>query len=230
MFCANCGAKISQDAVSCQQCGAKVELYANEKVVEKGKRFMNRFLENLWSGETLRVSRILAWICVLISGASLALGLLILALASLGFFVSTGVSLKDVQTELNKKNPATGLSAEIDDLRGQLAHLDDERWSQARELISGWVEQWSNDPKDKSRFIAEIKNVAKNFPAEQRSAAVDTFYRLKQEKRQEVALRQQTSWLLQLGTFNGMLVSLIVFGIFSLVLTVIKIEKNTRGD
>lgn len=190
---------------------------------------MSKFIPQLGSGETLRFTGILAWICVLISGASLALGLLMMALTSLGFFVSTGVSLKDVQTELNKKNPATGLSAEIDDLRGQLAHLDDERWSQARELISSWVEGWSNNPKEKSLFIAEIKNVAKNVPPEQRSAAVDTFYRLKQEKRQEVALRQQTSWLLQLGTFNVIIVSLIVFGIFSLVLVLTKIEENTRS-
>ncbi len=191
---------------------------------------MSKFTPKIGFGEFLQFTRTFAWTCVFFSGASLILGILLLLLSALGVFPSTAVSLKNVQAELDKKTPSTGFGAEIDELRGQFAHLDDERWSRAKELIAGWVEGWSSNPKERSRFVGEIKNVANNFPPERRSAAVDAFYRLKQEKRQETAMRQQTSWLLQLGTFSGILVSLIVFGIFSLLLTLLKIEKNTRNN
>lgn len=190
---------------------------------------MDSSIQKVRSVGSLRVTRIFAWTSALISGACLALGILILILANLGFFAPAEVSLKEVQAELSKKNPPTGLTAEIYDLRGEFAHFDEERWLQARDLVNRWAEGWSNDSKEKSRFVGEIKNVAKNFPPEQRSTAIDTFYRLKQENRREAFLRQQTSWFLQLGTIPSILTSLIVFGIFSLLLTLIQIERNTRN-
>lgn len=229
MFCTRCGTALSQDAVSCQKCGAKVESTAKETATNEMRQSGSNLLNNLRSRESLLVTRIVAWVCVATSAATLIVGVLMVTLAGLDLLGTTEVSLKEVQGELGKKNVATGLSAELDALKGQFAHLDDQRWTQARELIGGWVEQWSAEPKGKARFLAEIKAVAVNFPQEQRSTAVDTFYRLKQEKRAIAALRQQNSWFLQLGTSSSILVSLLVFGIFSLLLILIKIEKNTRG-
>lgn len=191
---------------------------------------INNFIKKLGTTGSLELTRIFALVCALVSGASLALGMAMLILTSLGIFMSTEVSLKDVQTELSKKNPPTGIETEIDGLRSQFAHLDNDRWSGAKELISNWAEEWSNDPRGQRLFITEMKDVAQGFAPEQRSAAVDVFYRLKQEKLRDVTRRQQTSWLQQLGTFSGIFVSLILFGIFSLVLTLIKIERNTRSN
>jgi hypothetical protein len=190
---------------------------------------IDNFIKKLGVPDALGLTRIFALVCALVSGASLALGMMMLILTSLGFFMSTEVSLKDVQAELSKKNPPTGIETEIDGLRSQFAHLDNDRWSGARELISNWVEEWSNDPREQRLFIAEMKDVAQGFAPEQKSAAVDVFYRLKQEKLREATRRQQTSWLHQLGTFSAIFASLILFGIFSLVLTLIKIERNTRS-
>lgn len=191
---------------------------------------MSDFMKKLGAPDALGLTRIFALVCAFVSGASLALGIVILVLTGMGFFASTEVSLKDVQAELSKKNPPTGIETEIDGFRSQFAHLDNDRWSRARELISNWVEEWSNNPREQRLFIAEMKDVAQGFAPEQKSTAVDVFYRLKQEKLRDVTRRQQTSWLQQLGTFSGIFVSLILFGIFSLVLTLIKIERNTRSS
>lgn len=182
------------------------------------------------TGDRLRITHIVTWICVFLSGASLAIGIITLALTILGFFAPKQISVQELQAELDKKSPPAGYVAEIETLRGQFAYLlDDERWSKAKDLFSGWVEGWSPDLKEKSLFIAEIRNVASNFPPERRSAAVDTFYRLKQEKRRDAALALQNSWYFQLGTMSSILVSLVIFGIFSLLLTLLRIEKNTRS-
>ena len=166
---------------------------------------------------------------ILASGASVLTGICLLGLASSGYFTPRQVSVQEVQTELDKNNQSLGYLAEIEGLKGQFPYLDDERWAKAKDLFSGWADGWSLDPKQKSLFIAEIRNVANNFPPEKRSAAVDTFYRLKQEKRREAALAQQSSWFYQLGTVSSILVSLVIFGIFSLLLTLLRIERNTRS-
>ena len=174
------------------------------------------------------VISLFTWVLVLASGASFLAGVSLAVLTGGGYFPPRQVSVQEVQVELDKKNQPAGYLTEIEGLKGQFTYLDDERWSQAKELFSGWVESWSADAREKSLFIAEIRNVASNFPPEKRSAAVDTFYRLKQEKRREAAVAQQSSWFYQLGTVSSILVSLVTFGIFSLLLTLLKIEKNTR--
>lgn len=191
---------------------------------------INNFIKKLGAPDALGLTRIFALVCALVSCASLALGIVILVLTGMGFFASTEVSLKDVQAELGKKNPPAGIETEIDGLRNQFAHLDNDRWSRARELMGNWAEEWSSDPREQRLFIAEMKDIAQSFAPEQKSTALDVFYRLKQEKLRDVTRRQQTSWLHRLGTFSGIFVSLILFGIFSLVLTLIKIEGNIRSS
>ncbi len=190
---------------------------------------MQTSMENIRQTGLLLPITIVARGCACISGITLLIGTCLLVLSSRGYFAPRQVAIQEIRTELDRKTPPSGSLAEIEGLRAQFRYLDDERWSKAKDLMSGWVEAWSPDPKEKSRFIAEIRNVANKFPPERRSAAVDTFYRLKQERRREAALLQQNSWYSQLGTVSAVLVSLIVFGIFSLLLTLLKIERNTRS-
>lgn len=228
MFCTNCGAVLAQNATFCSQCRAAQDQSTEERIAGKGEQHMELLPRNIGLGDLMRVPRALAWIFVLFSAVALVLGILIMTLTELGFFASTKVSKEEVQTRLNKPDPPADLIRQVDDLKSLFSFLDDDRWSQAKELIGGWVEEWSDNPKEKSLFLTELASVAKNFPPEQRSAALDAFYQLKQEKVREVSLRRQTSWLQQLGTFTGILVNVVIIGVFSLVLALFKIEKNTR--
>lgn len=229
MFCTKCSDAIPDHADYCKRCGSKVEESNDGILATEANNTRSTLRQRLTVCEPLSFAGVLAWTAILVSVATMTIGILLFVLTSAGFFEPGEVSLKELQEEMGKKTPVSVDSVKIDGLRSHFTHLDDERWIQAKELINGWVENWSGDPTEKSRFVDEIKITASKFPQEQRSAAVDTLYRLKQEKRREAGLRQQSSWLLQLGTPPSITISLIVFGIFSMILALIRIEKNTRG-
>ena len=98
-----------------------------------------------------------------------------------------------------RSQQANWYQKKIEALRDQFPNFDDERWGQARELISGWVDELGATSTEKGKFIAEIRVISAQFPPEQRTQAIDAFYRLKKDKLLSNA-RSLQSWATQFGT------------------------------
>ena len=94
-------------------------------------------------------------------------------------FSRSDVNLMDVQDEVSKQ---TGVRKQIEALRDLFPNFNNEQWEQARGLISTWVNELGATPAEKSKFIAEIRVISAQFQPEQRTQAIDAFYRLKKEK------------------------------------------------
>jgi len=135
------------------------------------------------------------------------------------------VSLTDVQADLSNEMPS--VSKQIEALRSQFPTFDDNRWNQAKGLISTWVDELGTNSIEKSKVIAEIRTISENFQPDQRTQAIDAYYRLKKDKLLNSG-RSLQAWVVQFGTLSALFFSLLLIGLFTLVLMLIEIARHIK--
>ena len=228
MYCAACGASLNADARFCTQCGAKASPPSAElsgaAVTHPTKQ--GHESRNMANKKSYRGIRSVCIVCLSLATLVLGTALMVPLLVSLGIsFNQPEVSLRDVQVELSKETPS--VSKQIEALRSQFPTFDDERWGQAKELISTWVDELGTSSIEKSKFIAEIRKISENFQPDQRAQVIDVYYRLKKDKLLSSG-RSLQSWVVQFGTLSALFFSLLLIGLFTLVLILIEIARHIK--
>ena len=229
MHCSACGAGLNADARFCTQCGAKVSASSAESSDTEGTTQPAKQKHESRNKANEKPYRRIRSICIAcLSLATLGLGaaLMVPLLVGLGIsFNQPEVSSTDVQAELSKE--PLSASKQIEALHSQFPTFDDARWGQAKELITAWVDELGTNSIEKSKVIAEIKKISENFQPDQRTQAIDVYYRLKKDKLLSSG-RSLQSWVIQFGTLSALFFSLLLIGLFTLVLMLIEIARHIK--
>ncbi|MGA2966133.1 MAG: hypothetical protein ABSD64_07965 [Terriglobales bacterium] len=194
------------------------------------------FLDNLETTVLFRFARLLTLLLVLAGAVMTVFGIILYDPLSLG--QSSYVTAAEIRSELTA-NPQVlapaqprydaggiAVSAELDRF---ILLFDPNEYDRAqlRAEASSWVQQ-IEDPDDRVQFLRNMSEVVGEFPPRERGSAAYAFVRLRYKKEAQRALAVQES---AASRGEGKLLFLYgigIVGMFSLVLVMLRIERNTR--
>jgi hypothetical protein len=194
------------------------------------------FLDNLETAVLFRFARLLTLLLVLAGVLMTVFGIILYDPLSLE--QSSHVTAAEVRSELTA-NPQVqapvqpnydageiDISAELDRFILLFDPNEYDR-TQLRAEATGWVQQLQ-DPDDRIQFLRNMSEVVGKFPQKERGSAAYAFVRLRYRKEVQRALTAQESARSREEGKMLFLYGIGIVGMFSLVLVLLRIERNTR--
>ena len=194
------------------------------------------FLDNLETAVLFRFARLLTLLLVLGGVLMTVVGIILYDPLSLG--QSSHVTAAEVRSELTANPQAQApvqprydsggiaVSAELDRFILLFDPNEYDR-TQLRAEASNWVQQLQ-DPDDRIQFLRNMSEVVGEFPQKERGGAAYAFVRLRYQKEIQRALAAQKSVASREEGKLLFLYGVGIVGMFSLVLVLLRIERNTR--
>jgi hypothetical protein len=244
LLCPKCKKEYSEDYTFCEGCGSK--LIKSEKYVPTQPK--NLVFDRIERSVFFRVTRSYTWAILIIAILGFIGAIIYLASDIRPFIVKdTGVSAAEVKKVLDGKraikSPPEGeistrtidpellakLDKEIYELIVLLPKADQEKVGieKLRSFIRDRIGRYTT-MNEKMSIIREAKNILPKFGEPERGEALATFFNIKAEKENAIAMGR-TDALIKLGTIGGTFFALIMtIALFSLILVLLAIERNTR--
>ena len=204
---------------------------------------MERLVERLERVVFFRITRFVVWIMLVASGVALLVSLAGLGMATVASFGSTRVTPDEVRRALAGVAPApTPTPAQRTarrETRGErrvrvelertlaLFPREAREGGGVHEVLELWLAEYER-PSERITFLGELRAVLEGVPSERRVEASNVFRDLKEERLEEASAQRNLGFFFQLANVRGAVASLGLLALFTLVLVVLTIERNTR--
>lgn len=196
-------------------------------------------LEKVERALFFRITRVMAWLVILLAFAALISSVLIFFLGTFGSFFSTRVTPQEVlaridrqpadqpQTPAGEETQWVEVIPELEQLLDAISLLFQEEVQDSRSIVKGMTDRYVT-ASEKVSFARDLYQALRAIRVEQRVAALQAYDEIKRAKERAASMKRSQGLLAQAGSVTGILASLAVVASFSIILVLLNIEKHTR--
>ncbi len=242
--CPKCKKVFGENHAFCEECGVKL-IKADVHVTKQQE---SKVFDQIERSVFFRITRSYTWVILVLAILGF-IGAIIYLVSDIRPLIKkdTSVSAEEVKMILAAKKAGKSqtegeistqkidpellarLDKEIYELIILLPKADQEKIGveKLRGFIRDRIGRYTT-MKEKMRVLREAKNILPKFGEPERGEALGTFFNIKAEKENAIAMGR-TEALIKLGTIGGTFFALIMtIAVFSLILVLLAIERNTR--
>jgi hypothetical protein len=244
--CPKCGKDFDENYEFCDNCGVRLIKSTGYIPSQINQGAFNKIEKTVF----FRITRVLTWIFIILSifGFIGAIFLFITDISSL-IRKDTSVSVRDVKTAIESSKPgrpsSEGETPILPIDPEQLAKLDKEIYEiilllpkeiqdkmgieKLRGAIKDWISRYKS-VKEKLKILREARNILMKFDGPDRATALPLFFKIKVQKENEIEMKRADATI-QMAKIGGtFFAAIMTIAVFSLILVLMAIERNTRKE